>query len=98
MRRMLPLILALLFIIALAGGGNLGIAKFNLPDPSSETSVKSIDEQPYSDHADFRFELASADLPGSPRHADVQLVAHLLPHTLQIIDCSHLSSSGGIPL
>ena len=97
MRRTVLLILALLLMFDLAEDGCLGKAKFDLPHPSAKTSVTSSHHFD-SGQVDFRHELASADLPGIPRHADTQPVTLGVQPTLQIIYSCHLSSSGGIPL
>jgi hypothetical protein len=98
MKRMLLLILVLLLMMDLAEDGCLGKAKFNLSNPSATTSVTQTDDQPDSDKTDFRHEPASIELPGSPHHGGPRPVIPHLPHTLQIIHCCHISSSGGIPL
>ena len=97
MKRVVFLILVLLLFVDLAEDGYLGKANFYLPNPSAKTSVTSC---PHSDsgHIDFRYEFASTDLPGGPRHGDAQPVTLRLRLTLQLIHCCHLGSSGGIPL
>jgi hypothetical protein len=95
MKRMVLLILVLFLIMNFAGGDCLGKAKFNLPD--SSISVTSSDH-PDLDQTDFRHELASTDLPGSPRPDNAQPVIFCVTPTLQIIRCCHLNSSGGVPL
>ncbi len=97
MKRFVLLILVLLLMFDLAEDGCLGKAKFNLPDPPAKIGDTSTDLSD-SGQTDFRHGLASADLPGSPRHGDIQPVTLCVPPTLQIIHCRHLSSSGGIPL
>jgi hypothetical protein len=97
MRRMVLLILVLLLMFDLAEDGCLGKATFNLPHPSAKTSVTSSHHSD-SGQVDFRHELATADVPGSPRHADTQPLTLRVQPTLQIIHCCYLSSSGGIPL
>ena len=97
MRRMVLLILALLLMFDLAEDGCLGKAKFDLPYPSAKTSVTSPHHFD-SGQVDFLHELASADLGGSPRHADTQAVTPCVQPTFKIIQCYYLSSSGGIPL
>jgi len=94
---MVLLILGLLLTFDLAEDGCLGKAKFVLPHPSIQTSFASFHHSD-SGQVDFRHELASADLLGSPRHADPQPVTPGVQPTLRIIHCCYLSSSGGIPL
>lgn len=97
MRRIVLLILVLLLMADLADDGCLGKATFDLPHASARTSVTSPHPSD-SGQVDFSHELASADLPGSPRHADSQPVTLRVSPTLLIIHCCRLSSSGGIPL
>jgi hypothetical protein len=98
MKRMVLLILVLILMIDLAEDGCLGKVTVYLPHPSAKTSVTSSHNHPDSGQTDFRHELASLNLPGSPRHGDAKPVTLGLPHTLQIINCCHRGSSGGIPL
>ena len=79
MKHMVLLILVLFLMVNLAEGGCLGKGKFNLPAPSAKTSVTPTDDHPNSDKIDFRHELASTDLLGSPRHTDAQLLALRFP-------------------
>jgi hypothetical protein len=97
MKRMVLLILALLLLMDLAEDGCLGKAKVYLPHPSAKTTVTSS-HHPGSVKTYFRHELASTDLPGSPRHGYARSVNLHFPPTLQIMHCCHLSSSGGNPL
>jgi hypothetical protein len=97
MKRVVLLILVLLLFVDLAEDGCLGQANFYLPNPSAKASVTSCADSD-SGHADFRYEFASTELPGSPRQGEAQPVTLRLPLTLQLIHCCHLGSSGGIPL
>jgi hypothetical protein len=97
MKRVVLLILVLLLLVDLAEAAILGKANFYLPNPSAKTSVTSSHNHPGSGQNDFRHELASQNLPGHPRHGDARTVSLHVPPTLQIMHCSHLSSSGGLP-
>jgi hypothetical protein len=98
MKRLVLLILVLILMVDLAEDGYLGKATPYLPCPSAKTSLTSSHNHPGSGQTDFRHELASTDLPGSPHYDEAQPTILLLPHTLQIMHCCHLGSSGGIPL
>jgi hypothetical protein len=97
MKRVVLLIMVLFLLVDLAEDGCLGKANFYLPKPSAKTSISSCPHSG-SGHTDFLYEFASTDLLESFRHSDTKLVTLCVPHTLQIIHCCHLSSSGGIPL
>ncbi len=97
MKRLLLFILVLLLMIDLAEDGCLGKVKVNLSGLSAKICDTSSDH-PDSGQTDFRLELASADLPGTPRLGDTQPLTLRVPPTLKIIHCCHLSGSGGIPL
>jgi|WetSurMetagenome_2_1015567.scaffolds.fasta_scaffold45306_3 hypothetical protein len=98
MKRLLLLfcVLILMFNLADDGRGRPGRAKFNPPNPSIETPV-SPSHHAHSDRVDFWYELASAELPVSPCHADSQPVTHSVQPTFKIITYCHTGSSGGIP-
>jgi hypothetical protein len=98
MKRFALLILALLLIMDLAEDGYLGKVKFCLPHSSAKTSVTSSHHHPDSGQIDFRHELGPPDFPGRPHPANVRPLTLHLPPTLQIMNCCHLTSSGGIPL
>ena len=98
MKRMVLLILVLLLTADMAEDGCLGKAKVYLPNPSAKTSVTSSHNHTSSGQIDFRHEPASTDLPGSQHYGIAQPTTLLVPHTLQIMHCCHLSSSGGISL
>jgi hypothetical protein len=97
MKRMVLLILVLLLMIDSAEDGLLGKTKLALPDSSVKASVTSS-HHPDSDQNNFRQDMASTDLPQNPNHGDSHSVNLRFLPCLQIIDCCHFSSSGGIPL
>jgi hypothetical protein len=97
MQRVVLLILVLFLLVDLAEDGCLGKVNFYIPNPSAKTSVTSCPDSD-SSHTDFRYEFASTDVPESFRHGDTEPVTLLVPQTLQLIHCCHLSSSGGLPL
>ena len=98
MKRIVLLILVLILMLDMAEDGYLGNGRVYLPNPSAKTTLTSSHDCPGSGHTDFLYELRSADLSGSPRHGNAQPVTPNVAPTLQIIDCCHLNSSGGIPL
>jgi hypothetical protein len=98
MKRMVLLILVLLLMVDLAEDGCLGKATPYLPCPSAKTSVASSHNHPGSGQTDFRHEPTSTDLSGSLRYGNTQPTNLLVPHTLQMMHCCHLGSSGAIPL
>jgi len=97
MKRVVCLIVVLFILVDLAEDGCLGKANFYLPDPLAKTSVTSCPDSD-SGQTDSRYEFASTNLPTSLRHGDIKPVTLRVLHTLTIIHCCHLSSSGGIPL
>jgi hypothetical protein len=97
MKRLVLIILVLFLLIDLSEDGSLGKVDFNLPQSPAQTFVTSSDH-PDSGQTDFRYELASTDLPGSPPPDERQLVTlQGFPLSLQLIHCCLFRSSGGLP-
>jgi predicted small lipoprotein YifL len=97
MKRMMLLILVLLFMADMAEDGCLGKGKVYLPYPSGKTTV-TASYQLDSTKNDLRHELALPNVTAGPHHGDARPGSPQVPATFQILYCCHLSSSGGIPL
>jgi hypothetical protein len=100
MKRVGMLILALLLLLDLAEDGFLGNVKFCLPTLSAKIAVTASHNHPDSSpgQGDFHHEPGASDGPKSPRYNVARSVSLQVLPTLQIMQCCHLSSSGGIPL
>ena len=98
MKRLLPLILALVLAVDLMEDGCFGEGSFYRPGPSSEIAITSSHNYHGSVRNDLCHALLLVDLPGSSFCGDAQPVTLHVPPTLRIMLCCHLNSSGGIPL
>jgi hypothetical protein len=98
MKRLVLFILVLILLVDLAEDGYLGKVKFCLSNHSAKTSVTSSYHHSDLGQSVSQHELASPNKQGPPRRGEARPVRLQVSPTLQIMDCCHLSSAGGIPL